>query len=142
MTFRSRSIACTVVLLALPAGAAKAAPTPPDLTRITGTPAPSRGKIYADCLAQAAGAGAYDRTADKDTHLLRFKCFGVPAKAFYDELAVWSTAHHSEWAADGRTWRSTGKIVHSLFGTDYCSTDGASDFQCEITVNVGNFLDG
>ncbi len=129
------------LLVATTAFAGRPSP-PPDLSKVAGTPASSHGKLYADCLAQAASAGALDQTSNKDTHLLRFNCGGAPAKALYDALATWSAAQHSEWSADGRTWRSTEKIVHDLFGTDYCSTDGAADYQCELTVNVGAFLDG
>ena len=123
-------------------GAANAAPPTPNLARIAGSPASARGKIYADCIAQSVGAGTYDRTSDGDTHLLRFHCAGAPARAFYDELAAWSTARDSQWSADGRTWRATAKIKRNLFGTDYCSTDGSADYACDVTLNVGDFLDG
>ena len=123
------------------AGSAKAPPRP-DLSRVAGTPAPPRGALYAQCLAQAASAGTFDRTSNKGTHLLRFTCSGAPAKALYEDLGAWSATHDSQWSADGRTWRATGKIVRDLFGTDYCSSDGAADFRCELTVNVGPFLDG
>ncbi len=138
-----RGIGRLVVVVVLTASAVTAAPArPPNLARIPGTPAPSHGRIYADCLAQAASAGNFDRTSDKDTHLLRFRCSGPPAQAFYDALASWSAARQSEWMADGRTWRATEKIQRDLFGTDYCFTGDGGDYACEVTVNVGAFLDG
>ncbi len=134
-------LALAISVSAALAASASAAPAP-DLARIAGTPAPARGAIYAACLAQAATAQTFDRTSAKGAHLLRFTCSGAPARAFWDELAGWSAAHDAQWTSDGRTWRSTGKIAHDLFGTDYCSNDGAADYKCEITVNVGAFLDG
>ena len=139
----TRLRASVLIPVTLAATSILAAPPPaPDFSHIEGTPAPARGKIYVDCLTQAAAAGTYDRTSYKSIHLLRFHCGGSAAKVFYDELAGWSAARHSEWTSDGRTWRSTGKIVRNLFGTDYCSTDGAADYACEVTLNVGPFLEG
>lgn len=142
MPSKRQCLILTAAGIACLAGAASAATPPPDLARIEGTPAPPHGVLYANCLAQAASAGAFDRTADKSTHLLRFRCSAAPAQALYDALAAWSAARHSEWTSNGRTWRSTSRIIHNLFGTDYCSTDGQNDYQCELTVNVGDFLEG
>ncbi len=114
----------------------------PDLTPIVGSPAPPRGKLYADCVGQAAATRKIDRTDDSSTHLLRFTCTGEPARALFAELKEWSAANKSEWTANGRTWRSTAKIHRDLFGVDYCSSKGAADFACAITLNVGSFLAG
>jgi hypothetical protein len=114
----------------------------PNLTPIVGSPAPPRGKLYADCVGQAAATGKIDRTDESSTHLLRFTCTGEPARALFAELEEWSAANKSEWNASGRTWRSTAKIHRDLFGVDYCSSDGAADFACAITLNVGSFLAG
>ena len=113
-----------------------------NLTPVAGSPAPPRGRLYADCVGHAAAAGAIDRTDDPSTHLLRFTCSGSPARALFDELRDWSAAHRSEWVAGGRTWRSTAKVHRDLFGVDYCSSDGVADYQCAITINVGPFLAG
>jgi hypothetical protein len=112
---------------------------PPDLAPIGGSPPTLGAKLYAQCVGQAAGVASYDITSDGQAHLLRFTCTGAPARALYVALDAWSAARHSEWAASGRTWRSTGKVVRDLFGVDYCSA-GAADYQCAITLNVGGFL--
>ncbi len=122
------------------ASANRSAPGSPDLTPVGGSPASFRGKLYADCIAQAASTATYDRTVDSGTYLLRFTCSGAPARAFYVELGGWSAQERSEWVADHRTWRSTGKVIRNLFGVDYCSSDNASDYQCVVTLNVGKFL--
>jgi hypothetical protein len=113
----------------------------PNLAPIVGSPAPSHGQLYASCIAQAVEAGTFDRTSDPDTHLLRFTCRGAPARAFYDGLERWSAAIGSEWFAEARTWRSTQKVVHDLFGVDYCSARaGGEDAMCVIVLNTGKFL--
>jgi len=114
----------------------------PDYAPIAGSPAPPRGRLYADCIGQAATAGGYDQTSDSSTRMLRFQCEGAPARAIYDELGLWSAKRHSQWEAHGRTWRSTNRVIHNLFGVDYCSTAGGSDYRCAITLNVGDFLVG
>ncbi len=112
----------------------------PNLAPIAGSPVTIHGRLYAECIGQAATTGKYDVNSDPGAHLLRFICSGAPARAFYTELGRWSAAHHSEWVAEARTWRSTGKVIRNLFGVDYCSTDGVSDYQCVIVLNVGPFL--
>lgn len=113
---------------------------PPDLAPIPGSPATMQAKLYAACVGQAASAGSYDITSGGGARLLRFTCAGAPARGLYDALQAWSAARRSQWTANGRTWRSTGKIVKDLFGADYCSVGPAADFQCAITLNVGPFL--
>ena len=120
----------------------RSAVTAPNLVPIAGTPAPARGKLYADCVGQAANTGHFDRTDNASTHLLRFTCSGAPARALFEALKDWSAAQKSEWSADGRTWRATARVQRDLFGTDYCSSDGGSDYVCAITTNVGGFLAG
>jgi len=137
-------IAAMVLLPALALAACASTPGdragPRDLTPVAGAPALPRGALYANCLAQAAAGGAYDRTSDPDTHLLRFTCTGEPAQAFYAALEAWSAARDSQWTADGRTWRSTARVIRNLFGVDYCSSDAAGDVRCVIVLNVGDFL--
>ncbi len=114
---------------------------PPNLAPVAGQAAPPRAKLYTDCVAQAVAAGAYDRTSNSDTHLIRFTCSGEPARAFFTALEGWSAARDSQWSADGRVWRSTNKVRRDLFGVDYCSSDG-SDHRCTILLNAGEFLVG
>ncbi|MEO7025987.1 MAG: hypothetical protein ABI056_00365 [Caulobacteraceae bacterium] len=138
------------VLLALMAAGCASMPARPsrgvaaaaNYAPIIGSPAPLRGRLYADCIAQAATAGGYDQTSNSTTRMLRFQCEGAPARALYDELGLWSARRHSQWEAQGRTWRSTNRVIHNLFGVDYCSTDGGTDYRCAITLNVGDFLVG
>jgi hypothetical protein len=112
---------------------------PPTVIRTPGEPAPAQAKLYADCLAASAAAGAYEKEPGAD--LLRLTCAGAPARAFYDGLSVWSTiGEGSEIVAEGRTWRYTQKIEKDPFGLDDCSTDGAGDYRCTIILTVGKFL--
>jgi hypothetical protein len=111
---------------------------PPTVIRAPGEPAPAQAKLYADCLAASAAAGAYVKEPGAD--LLRLTCIGAPARAFYDGLAVWASTGGSGIVAEGRTWRYTQKIEKTPYGLDDCSTDGAGDYRCTITLNVGTFL--
>lgn len=111
-----------------------------DLTRIAGSPAPARARLYADCIAQAAASGTFDRLSDPDTELIRFTCSGAPARAFYTALEARAAAEGSQWSAGGRTWRATNRIRRNLFGVDVCSTDGVADWRCDVTLNAGRFL--
>jgi hypothetical protein len=132
-----------VLLSSAGAGACASTPEragPPDLTPVAGSPAGAQGKLYADCVGQAAAAGTYDRTSAGDGHLLRFNCSGEPARAFYIALEGWSAARDSQWTADGRTWRSTAKVQKDLFGVDYCSSAAEADHQCVLVMNGGDFL--
>jgi len=49
-------------------------------------------------------------------------------------------AQGNEFTHEGRTFRSTEVVQHTLFGVDYCSTDGRGDYACVITLNTGAFL--
>lgn len=121
-------------------GNASAVATAPDYTPVSGDLPSPRGRLYADCIAQAAGNRAYLRGQDEDSTLLLFTCTGAAARAFYDGLAEHSAAIGSEFTSQGRTFRSTDRVQRNLFGVDYCSTDGRGDYACVITLNTGAFL--
>lgn len=114
--------------------------TAPDYTPVAGELPSPRGRLYADCIAQAAGNRAYLRGQDKDSTVLLFTCTGGAARAFYEGLAEHSAAIGSEFSSQGRTFRSTDRVQRNLFGVDYCSTDGSGDYACVITLNTGAFL--
>lgn len=111
---------------------------PPTVIAAPGEPAPPQAKFYGDCIAASAVAETYEK--EPGANLLRFHCTGAPARAFYDGLGAWSAKIGSEIVAEGRTWRFTQKLVRNPFGLDNCSTDGAGDHRCTITLNVGEFL--
>lgn len=112
----------------------------PDYTPVSGELPSARGRLYADCIAQAAGNRAYLRAQNEDSTLLLFTCTGAAARAFYEGLAEHSAAIGSEFSSQGRTFRSTDRVQRNLFGVDYCSTDGRGDYACVITLNTGAFL--
>jgi len=114
--------------------------TAADYTPVTGELPPPQARLYADCIAQAAGNRAYLRTQDDDSTLLLFTCTGAAARAFYEGLDARSAAIGSEFVSGDRTFRSTEVIRRNLFGVDYCSTDGRGDYQCVVTLNTGSFL--
>ena len=114
-------------------------PGPPDYSAVATHPEP-RARLYADCIAQAAGSGAFAQAEDEDTTTILFTCTGSPARAFYDGLAARSAEIGSEFVSEGRTFRSTNRVIRDLFGVDYCSTGGPDDFTCVITLNAGDFL--
>ncbi|WP_298744223.1 hypothetical protein [uncultured Brevundimonas sp.] len=114
---------------------------PPNFRPIETQPAPN-ARFYADCIAQAAEVGAYGRASDADTRMVLFTCTGAPARAFYEGLAARSAAVGSEVPTNGRTIRSTNRVRQNLFGVDWCSTDGAGDYRCVVSLNAGDFLDG
>jgi len=128
------------------AGAAGCASTPdgprtaPDYTHVAGKPVTPRARLYVDCVNQAAAAGSFDRTSDRDRELIRFTCSGAPARAFYAALEGWSAQRDSQWTAGGRTWRSTNKVRRDLFGVDYCSARADGDHQCVLILNAGEFV--
>ena len=134
--------ACLAAVSALTACASvgrEAAPSgPPTVIRTPGEPAPAHARLYADCLAASAAAGTYVK--EPGVELLRLTCSGAPARAFYEALAVWSTTGGSQVVAEGRSWRYTQKIERDPYGLDDCSTDGADDYRCTITLTVGAFL--
>lgn len=121
-------------------GGDEPAPLTPDYTPVSGSPAPPNARLYADCIAQAAEARTYDRVHDDGTEVIRFTCTGAPARAFYDGLAAWSAEHATEHAVAGRTYRATNPVRQNLFGADFCWTDGAGGYGCEMAFNAGDFL--
>lgn len=127
------------------AGCATSRPQPavtPNYSPIVGQSITVNGELYAGCIREATLAKHYNVTADGATKMLRFECTGEAARHLYEALAKWSISQRSEWISEGRTWRSTQRIKKDLFGADYCSTGGASDFRCDIVLNVGDFLMG
>ena len=112
----------------------------PDYAPVSGDLPPPHAHLYADCIAQASGNRAYLRAQDEDSTLLLFTCTGAAARAFYEGLEGRSAAIGSEFVSGGRTFRSTEVVRRDLFGVDYCSTDGASDYRCVVTLNTGAFL--
>lgn len=112
----------------------------PDYSAVVGELPSPRGRLYADCIAQAAGNGAFLRAVSDDSTLLLFTCTGAAARAFHEGLEAHSAAIGSEFTSRGRTFRSTDRVQRTLYGVDYCSTDGAGDFQCVISLNTGAFL--
>ena len=112
---------------------------PPDFSPIQPQSHP-RARLFVDCIAQATAAGAYGHAHSGDSDRLLFTCTGAPARAFYDGLAQRSAAIGSEVQTDGRTFRTTEIVEGDLFGVDYCSTGGADDFTCVVTLNTGTAL--
>ena len=137
-----RPILAVTVLIAV-AGCATAPEStfagPPDFSPIQ-TQSHPRARLFVDCIAQATAAGAYGHARSGDSDRLLFTCTGAPARAFYDGLAQRSAAIGSEVHADGRTFRTTEIVERNLFGVDYCSTGGADDFKCVVTLNTGAAL--
>lgn len=116
---------------------------PPDYAPIAGEPAPANARYYADCIGQAAMKGAYRRASDGGgDELILFTCDGAPARAFYDALGPWSARLGSAFEHEGRSYRSTAKILRNMFGVDSCSAAENADHRCVITFNAGDFLDG
>lgn len=111
----------------------------PDYNPIAAEAAPPTAMLYADCLGDAAAAHRFGRATDADTTLLVFTCTGAPARAFYDGLAEWSARIGSQFQDAGRTFRSTARVRHDLFGVDYCATDGTA-YSCVISLNAGPFV--
>jgi hypothetical protein len=116
-----------------------APPAAPDYRPVATSPAPAQAALYAGCLASAAASGHVAHARDPGTSLLVFTCDGEPARAFYDGLASWSARIGSEFHFEGRTYRSTTRVRHDLFGVDYCATDGTR-YECVVTLNVGEFV--
>lgn len=117
-----------------------APPRAPDYTPIVGEAASPQAALYAGCLADAIARKTYQRAHDADTELILFHCGGAPARAFYDGLAAWSAQVDSAFTSGGRSYRATARVIANLFGVDHCSTDGADDYACTITLNAGAFL--
>lgn len=113
---------------------------PPDYSAVATLPPSPRARLYADCVAASVAAGTYAHAQNHNTDMVVFTCDGRPARAFYVGLADHSAAVGSEFVHDGRTWRSTNRVERDLFGVDVCSTDGAANFRCSISLNAGPFL--
>jgi hypothetical protein len=133
-------IALAAASLAACASASDVAGGPPDYSAVATQPPSEKARLYANCVGQAAEAGAYARVSQDGAEMILFTCTGQPAQAFYDGLAARSAAIGSEFTADGRTYRSTNRVERNLFGVDYCSTNGTADVRCVITLNAGGFL--
>lgn len=130
---------CLTPLAACASMGAQEASVAPNYAAIVGEPAPPQARLYADCLGEAAQTRAYRRAHDPSTEVLLFTCTGEPARAFYDGLAARSAAIGSQFIHEGRTYRSTNRVVRDLFGVDHCSVGAAGDHACVITLNVGEF---
>lgn len=131
-----------LVALTACAHAPEAAPTAADYAPIAGEPAPPNARLYADCIGQAATSGTFRRAADGGgDELILFTCTGAPARAFYDALGPWSARIGSAFDHEGRSYRSTAKVVANMFGVDSCSAISGTDHRCVITFNAGDFLD-
>ncbi|HVV86950.1 MAG TPA: hypothetical protein VHE35_28120 [Kofleriaceae bacterium] len=141
-----RSTSLLLVAAATVAGAAPActakhaeAIAVPDYRPVATEAAPPNAALYAGCLADAVAHDRYAHAHDPGTRLLLFTCGGDAARAFYDGLAAWSAKVGSQFEHDGRTFRSTDRVHHDLFGVDYCDTDGTA-YECVVTLNTGDFL--
>ena len=141
---RSVTIASLLLALGACAHAPDATPIAPDYTPIAGDPAPPNARYYADCIGQAAASGAFRRASDGGgDELILFTCTGAPARAFYDALGPWSVRLGSGFLHNGRSYRSTAKVVANMFGVDSCSVNASdADPRCVLTFNAGDFLDG
>lgn len=111
---------------------------PPSLRETPGRPAPLQARFYADCVAAAVAAGTYDR--ETELNVLRFRCEGAPARAFYEGLGAWSAKIGSERVGEGRTWRFASEIERDPVGLDFCSKGEGEDWRCTVVLNVGEFL--
>lgn len=112
---------------------------PPSLRENTGRPAPSQARLYGDCIASAVAAGSFDR--EDVLNVVRFRCEGGPAQAFFEGLGPWSAKIGSEMAGEGRTWRFGSKLERDPVGVDFCSVGAAGDdWRCTVVLNVGEFL--
>ena len=135
------------VLSALATACATHAPPPaaPSYAPVATRPASPHAALYAACLADAVASQRIAHAEDADTSVLVFTCQGAPAQAFIDGLAEWSAREHSQFVHAGRTYRSTARVRHDLFGVDYCAvpleqTVAAPPAECAISLNAGDFV--
>lgn len=129
-----------LALLSACASAPDPAPSgPPVLALKSGLPAPPQARLYADCIAQAAETGSYEREAGGKT--LRFTCSGATAKWFFDGLQQWSAESGSAYVDGGRKWRFSKKLIEDSSGIDGCWMDGAGEYQCVVILAVGEFIE-
>jgi hypothetical protein len=135
-------VAAVASLASACAHAPSPAAAPPDYAPLVGDPAPPHARLYADCFRQAAETGSYRRAADGGgEELLLFTCTGAPARAFYEALGPWSAQIDSAFEHDGRSYRSTARVLANMFGVDSCSARDGADHRCVISFNAGDFLD-
>lgn len=119
----------------------EASPVVADYAPLAGQPTGPHARLYADCIAQAAGSGAYRQVIDGGEELLLFTCTGPLAQRFYEALGSHSAAMDTGFTQDGRSARSTAKVQKNLIGVDYCSVDASGgDPRCVLTFNAGDFL--
>jgi hypothetical protein len=142
-TVRPLALLTLAGLVAACAHAPEAASPAPDYTPVAGETAPPNARYYADCIGQAAASGTFRRASDGGgDELILFTCTGAPARAFYDALGLWSVRLGTGFLHDGRSYRSTAKVIANMFGVDSCSVDASNgDHRCVITFNAGDFLD-
>jgi hypothetical protein len=113
----------------------------PSYAPIPGAPAPANARLFIDCIDQSIDQRTFDHVSDEGTDMIRFRCQGDAARAFYDGLASRSAEVGSEHVEGHRTYRSTNALNADLFGADFCwSEDGA--WGCELNFNAGDFLAG
>lgn len=136
------ALAAAASLAACATAPEEAASGPPSIVPVATAEAPANARLYANCVGQAAEAGAYAHASDDSTDLLLFTCTGQPARAFYEGLATRSVAVGSEYQSEGRTYRATNAVQRNLFGVDYCSHGSGDDFRCVISLNTGDFVTG
>jgi hypothetical protein len=118
-----------------------ASPVVADYAPLAGQPTGPHARLYADCIAQAAGSGAYRQVIDGGEELLLFTCTGPLAQSFYDALGPHSAAMDTGFNQNGRSARSTARVQKNLVGVDYCSVDASGgDPRCVLTFNAGDFL--
>jgi len=141
MRLFARSAVLVPLLAAACAHGPESPPPSPNYTPLAAQPASPHARLYADCLRQAADAGAYRQVIDGGEELLLFTCDGRIAAAFYEALGPHSAAMSSAFEHDGRRYRSTAKVQRDLIGVDYCTVDAAGgDPRCVLTFNAGDFL--
>lgn len=142
-TFRPLALLCLAGLLTASAHGADPVVAAPDYSPIAGDPAPPNARYYAECIGQAAASGTFRRASDGGgDELILFTCTGAPARAFYDALGLWSVRLGTGFVHEGRSYRSTARVIANMFGVDSCSVDAANgDHRCVISLNAGDFLD-
>jgi hypothetical protein len=118
-----------------------APPVVADYTPLVEQPTGPHARLYAECIQQAAGSGAYRQVIDGGEELLLFTCTGPLAQSFYNALGPHSAAMGAGFTQDGRSARSTARVQKNLIGVDYCSVDASGgDPRCVLTFNAGDFL--
>jgi hypothetical protein len=130
-----------VTALATACAAHTPPPAAPSYAPVATRPASPRAALYAACLADAVASQRVAQAEDADTSLIVFTCQGAPAQAFFDGLAEWSAREQSQFVHAGRTYRSTSRVRHDLFGVDYCVAPAPPlAAECRISLNAGEFV--